>query len=532
MNTTKDNIPVLQWPEPRNFKKSMRLEFSLFITGMIIALMLVTGYIVTNQYVDTVSRNIVEKLLVQARSYSGPAGKHILAANGPDALLLNNICKKLADDNPDVYWAGITGTDNTFLAHTDIKQVIASAAMPQITIDQYGELLKEGEAFDQRNDTLYVNVPIRENNIVIARLGVASSTTPIIEARHQSMVAIGSLTVLMMLLGIPLVMVMVNRKLKPLSVISRHLKSINFDNINLDIPVKSRNELGYLSEMLRVMGAKLNIAQKEMIENERITRELEIAREIQAKILPDGYPETSSLVFSGVYRSAKEVGGDYYDFIEHDKENTAFLVADVSGKSLPGMLVMLLTRDIVKKLSRKTVNPCEILSQVNRDLLNNIKKGMFVTMFYGVVNRTTGRCTFASAGHNPLIVLRAATGQAELIKTRGFPLGMMPPKQFDTRIEGEEVMLEEGDWLIQYTDGVNEAQNAENEEYGMERFVKELEACYRMNPDELVNKVLNKHESFVGANEQYDDITLVVMKWKGVTADTNKDFAQEAMNVN
>ncbi|MFZ5980036.1 MAG: PP2C family protein-serine/threonine phosphatase [Candidatus Zixiibacteriota bacterium] len=531
MSITKDSIPVLQWPEPRNFKRSIRLEFSLFMTGMIFVLMLVTGYIITDQYVDTVSRNIVEKLLVQARSYSGPAGKHILAASGPDVLMLNNICKKLAEDNSDIYWAGITGTDNTFLAHTDIKQVIASATMSLMTTGQYGDLLYDGEAFEQRNDTLYVNVPIRENNILIAHLGVASSNTSIVRARRQSMIAIGSLTVLMMLLGIPLVMVMMHRKLRPISIITQHLKNINFDNINLEIPVKSRNELGYLSEMLRVMGAKLNIAQKEMIENERITRELEIAREIQAKILPSSYPETASFTFSGVYRSAREVGGDYYDFIEHDKHNTAFLVADVSGKSLPGMLVMLLTRDIIQKLSRTTLSPGEILSQVNRELLSNIKKGMFVTMFYGVVNRVTGRCSFASAGHNPLIVLRASGGRAELFKTRGFPLGMMPPKQFDSRIECEEVVLEEGDWLIQYTDGVNEAQNSENEEFGMERFVKELETCYRMNPDELINRVLNKHESFVGENEQYDDITMVVMKWKGVADALNKDFVQEAVDV-
>jgi len=531
MSITKDNSPAQQWPESRNFKKSIRLEFSLYITGMIIVLMFITGYIITDQYVDTVSRNIVEKLLVQGRSYSGPAGKHILSANGPDALLLNNICKKLADDNADVYWAGITGTDNIFLAHTDIKQVVAAKTMPQITNEQYGELLHKGEAFDQRGDTIYINVPIRENNILIARLGVASSVRPITEARRQSMLAIGSLTVLMMLIGIPLVMVILHRKLRPISIIANHLKKINFDDINLDIPVKSRNELGFLAEMLRVMGAKLNIAQKEMIESERIAREMEIAREIQANILPSGYPETPSFTWSGVYRSAKEVGGDYYDFIEHDNHNTAFLVADVSGKSLPGMLVMLLTRDIVKKLSRKTLHPGNILCQVNRELLSNIKKGMFVTMFYGVVNQATGRFTFASAGHNPLIILRAATGKAELIKTRGFPLGLMPPKQFDKRIECEEVSLERGDWLIQYTDGVNEAQNGENEEYGMERFVKELESCYRENPEELVNKVVNKHEAFVGETEQFDDITLVVMKWKGVTAEINKDFVQEAINV-
>ena len=531
MKVTKINASTGDWPESRQYKKSIRLDFSLYVSGMILVLMLITGYVITNQYVDTVTRNIVDKLLVQARSSSGPAGKLIISTNGPDALLLNNICKKLAVDNPDVYWAGITNTENTFLAHTDIKQVIAGAAMPQVSIEQYHDLVRSGEAFDLRGDTIYVNVPIRENNVLIGRLGVASSMKQITEVRRSSMIAVGSITVLVVLLGIPLTMVILHRKLRPISTITDHLKNINFDDINLEIPFSSRNELGYLAEMLRVMGAKLNVAQKEMIENERIARELEIAREIQVNILPRAYPHGVGFEFAGAYRSAKEVGGDYYDFIEHDDRHIAFLVADVSGKSLPGMLVMLLTRDIVKRISRTVRQPAELLSEVNRELLSNIKKGMFVTMFYGVLNKDTGRFVFASAGHNPLIVVKGKSGSVDLIKTKGYPLGMMPPEQFNKRIENREVTLEDNDWLIQYTDGVNEAQNGAGEEFGMERFLSQLEACNVMNPAGLVEEVLKNHTVFVGAAEQFDDITLTAMKWSGVNADKYKDIIREDVNV-
>ncbi|MDD3732220.1 MAG: hypothetical protein PHU88_07600, partial [candidate division Zixibacteria bacterium] len=196
MRVTKINALTGDWPESRHYKKSIRLNFSLYMAGMILVLMLITGSVITNQYVDAVTRQIVDKLLVQARSSSGPAGKLIISTNGPDALLLNNICRKLAVDNPDVYWAGITNTENTFLAHTDIKKVIAGAAMSQISTDQYLDLVREGEAFDLRGDTIFVNVPIRENNILIGRLGVASSTRPINQARRTSVIAVASITVL------------------------------------------------------------------------------------------------------------------------------------------------------------------------------------------------------------------------------------------------------------------------------------------------------------------------------------------------
>ncbi len=531
MRVTKINALTGDWPESRHYKKSIRLNFSLYMAGMILVLMLITGSVITSQYVDAVTRQIVDKLLVQARSSSGPAGKLIISTNGPDALLLNNICRKLAVDNPDVYWAGITNTENTFLAHTDIKKVIAGAAMPQVTTDQYLDLVREGEAFDLRGDTIFVNVPIRENNILIGRLGVASSTRPIIQARRTSVIAVASITVLMLLIGLPLTMLLMHRKLRPISIITDHLKKIDFDNISLEIPFTSRNELGYLADMLKMMGAKLNVAQKELIENERITRELEIAREIQANILPRAYPQGAGFEFGGSYRSALEVGGDYYDFIEHDSRHIAFLVADVSGKSLPGMLVMLLTRDIVRKVSRNIIKPAELLCEVNHELLSNIKKGMFVTMFYGVLDKNTGRFEFASAGHNPLIVINSREGAAELVKTKGYPLGMMPPEQFNKRIESREMNLADGDWLIQYTDGVNEAQNTAGEEFGMERFLNQLTLYKKAKPNGLVEEVLKNHAQFVGEARQFDDITMIALKWTGVSSDIyNKDI-QEAVNV-
>lgn len=515
MTTSKPVVISDGWPEASRYRRSIRVEFSLYVSGIILMMMLVTGVVITDKYVDTVSENVVETLLVQARSYSGPAGKHIISSETPDALLLNNICKRLMADNPAVHWAGVTDNNGRFIAHTDISQVIGEVAMVEISTTAPNSLLRKGEYIELGDDTIFTCVPIVENGIELGRLGIASSPAQIKDARLESIISVASITIIMLLLGLPCTMFILHRKLRPVSVITDALKQADLENLDLTIPVKNRNEFGYLAETIEVMGAKLGLAQRHLLEKDRIDRELEIAREIQTNILPRNYPQAAEIEFAGAYESAREIGGDYYDFLEIDESRLAFLVADVSGKSLPGMLVMLLTRDIVRQLRHLQADPVALLKGVNRELRHSIRKGMFVTMFYGVLDRSNGTVDFASAGHNPLIHMDQHGRQVDLVKTKGFPLGLMPPDQFEKRIEHGRIRLQQGDWLVQYTDGINEAQNPAGKEFGMERFTDLLKASCHRRATDLVQATLIGHREYVAGADQYDDITLLAMKWVG-----------------
>ena len=531
MTSSRHNILSSDWPEPSEFKKSIRLEFTLYVSGIMLVLMLVTGYVISSQYVRTVTVDVIDKILVQARSYSGPAGKMIISGEEPDALSLNNMCKRIAGDNPGVYWAGITGADGRFLAHTDIKQVVAGAGWVPGTDGRYLDMLRPGEGFAVTGDTVYTSVPIQESEVALGRLVVAASSEPIKGARRSSIVTVASITAIMILAGIPVTILVLRRKLRPIGLITEHLKNVDFERISLDVPFRSQNEFGFLAETMRVMGSKLDLAQKELIDKERMSRDLEIAREIQANILPKAYPEASTFELAGAYRSALEVGGDYYDFIDFDNGDLGILIADVSGKSLPGMLVMLLTRDIVKRLARSFDDPANLLAAVNTEVLGNIKKGMFVTMFFGILNPKSGVFRFASAGHNPLLLLRADRRKPELIKTKGFPLGMVGPEPYGKRIENGEAKLSPADWLVLYTDGVNEAQDAQGNEFGMERFIGLVVANRGLPAGDLVKGILDGHSEFVGKTPQFDDITLIAVKWSGCAADIHTRELTERTNV-
>ena len=522
MTQNKDTSMARDWPKASHFNRSIKLEFSVFVSVLIILMMLAAGYFITDQFVDTVTRNVAEKLLVQARSYSSPASKLILATDGPDQLLLNNLCIKMAKDNPDVLWAGIVGNDSIFMAHTQIQKVISSSRFDPVSRQSFHEILNAKEGFDIRSDTIYISVPIEEKGIKLGKMVVSATTKSINAARKKSITAIASVTLIAMLVGIPVIAVSLNKKLSPISMIVKSLKGINFDDISLKIPVRLKNEFGYLAETLNVMGLKLNQAQKHLVEKERIAREFEIAHEIQTKILPKKYPRARAFKFAGTYHSAKEVGGDYYDFFEFDENRMGFLVADVSGKSLPGMLVMLMTRDIVLRLWQKYDSPRDLLIALNQELSESITQGMFVTMFLGILDINNSNFIYSSAGHNPLIHYSIREGKCNLVKTKGFPLGMVPTKQFESRLESGSFRLYSGDLIVQYTDGINEAQNINADEYGMERFVANIQEHSDLDVDKITQKVIADIDNFTKGAVQYDDITLLVMKWAGL--DSKKEI--------
>lgn len=531
MDDKQSTMADIAWPEPKNFRKSLRVQFSIYVSAFILILMLLTGYIITTKYVASATLNVIERLLSIARSYSGAAGKHIISAGGPDQLMLSNICRKVAGENPEIFWAGVTDKNERFIAHTDIKQVIAARQFMINDSREFGQLLREGEKFSEAGDTLLVSIPIMEDNILLGHLYLASRNSRIIEARRSSITTVASITLLVIIIGIPITLLVVNRKLSPISAIVEKLRNIDVQNLSFELPFVRKDELGYLAETIQVMSVKLQSSQKQLIENERMAKELEIAREIQVNILPKQIPVSDQFEFACSYQSAKQVGGDYYDFIDFDGRHLGFLVADVSGKSLPGMLVMLLTRDIVRNLSRTTMEPCKMLSGINSELFGNLRKGMFVTMFYGLVDLSTCELRFASAGHNPLVKLDDRKGDPTLLKTKGFPLGLFSPAQFNNRLESARLPLRPSDMLVQYTDGVTEAKNEKHEEFGMDRFAGLLKSLSDHSPKDLIENVFREHGTFINNAPQYDDITIVAMKWSGRKSSTESGIMENSLHV-
>lgn len=246
-------------------------------------------------------------------------------------------------------------------------------------------------------------------------------------------------------------------------------------------------------------------------EKERIGAELHVATQIQTSLLPCVFPAFPEYEEFDIYAStnpAKEVGGDFYDFFLVDKDHLALVMADVSGKGVPAALFMMITKTLLKNVVQSGLSPKAALESVNNQLLENNEAGMFVTVWLGIYEISTGKLTAANAGHEYPAIKRA-DGLFELFRDKhGFVMGGME----NVKYQEYELALHAGDVLFLYTDGVAEATDGNNQLYGTDRMLKALNRKPDASSKELLLALGADMERFVGEAMQFDDITMMALQ--------------------
>jgi len=275
---------------------------------------------------------------------------------------------------------------------------------------------------------------------------------------------------------------------------------------------------------------------KEAAEQERMKQELDVARRIQASFLPPCCPEVVGWEVAALWRSARQVGGDFYDFIplppatagEADGEDGAphdrlgLVVADVADKGVPAALFMALSRTLIRTVAIDGRSPGRAVARANDLILADARAGLFVTAIYAILEPSSGRdpasisatgrepgkVTFVNAGHMPPLLVRAADGAATLLKTHGMALGILPGSE----VPEETISLDAGDILVLYTDGVVEATDSNREMFGRERLIEVVQKHRQQAATELVETIDQAISAFTGEAPQFDDLTMLVAK--------------------
>ena len=253
-------------------------------------------------------------------------------------------------------------------------------------------------------------------------------------------------------------------------------------------------------------------------ENKRIGTELTIAKQIQAAILPNEFPPFPDRHDFDIYASmtpAKEVGGDFYDFFLIDEDHLGLVIADVSGKGVPAALFMMIAKLLIKLRAYSGGNPGDMITDVNSTLCERNPMGLFVTVWFAIITLSTGEGKAVNAGHeNP--ALRHKDGEYELIKYKHFP----PVASFEgIKYESHDFRLEPGDSVFIYTDGVTEASNINEEMFGEKGIIRALNLESGAVPEKSLRNVKREIDDFVGAGEQFDDITMLGIRYNGPQAD-------------
>jgi sigma-B regulation protein RsbU (phosphoserine phosphatase) len=244
-------------------------------------------------------------------------------------------------------------------------------------------------------------------------------------------------------------------------------------------------------------------------------------------LLPKDTPVLDRIEIGTLYRAASQVGGDLYDFFWVSEDELGIVIADVSGKGIPGSLVMTMAKAIIRAKAVKSDltshlmpagfggDPASVIRKTNQMIFNDIKKGMFITANYGIVNVKTLQFRFVSAGHNDTLVYNTYTGELREYNPKGIALGLDKGTLFDKLLQDEELTLAAGDLLFQYTDGINEAMNAQKEEFGEDRLKDAIRKYAHQNVNEFLLSLDQEIRAFIGGFVQNDDITAIAIKVKG-----------------
>ena len=306
---------------------------------------------------------------------------------------------------------------------------------------------------------------------------------------------------------------------------TQHVRGGDFGH---QIPVRARDQLGELAESFNLMTGEVTTLLGEMAEKGRLEQEMFAAREIQQKLLPTGPVKTTGLLVNAFCEPAREVAGDYYDFLPITDTILGVLIADVAGKGLAAGLYMAQLKVIVQSLSRLHHEPKAFLIAVNKVVSANLDGKSFITMTYGVIDVERREMTFARAGHCPLIHVPAnqpaGMRKARMLIPDGLVVGLQidDGTMFDNLLQEQTIAVEPGDLIVWFTDGISETMNEAFDCFGEHRLAQVVEQYAHLPFDQLRSYILAELRAFAGGADQHDDMTMILMKIDASSAITAK----------
>jgi len=513
---------------------TLRAKFSL-ITSIILTLVVIVSFIIFN---SRIRENNTSQIFSNATSASANLAKISWEPlnEAKDITLFEN-AKSIRESGPKMFsMVLITDNQSRPLATFPVKRELLGTPLEvnkNNFMDSLGTVALHQYDFGKDSIIYAFITPITLQGSNTPPLGYAQVWVKKTYLEHKIYISrINLIVVLFVILifGYAGSFVLITLIMDPFHKLANWVRQVGHGTVDEDeLDIDASDELGEIAQAFNEMTSKFREAQTNLMEQQRIQRELQVAQEIQQMLLPSDFPDVVGYDITSYYQAAKEVGGDLWDFVEVDDHTIGVCVADVSGKGVPGSMVMTMIRTALRLESRGNKNPAEVLSKVNEFVTDDIRKGMFVTAYYIILDSRERMISFASAGHNPMILFRGKSKETFYLNPPGFPVGITLPdiNLFSNTIKADRIRLHPDDILVIYTDGITEAMNHKRELYGDERFLAAIRKYGDLDVVEFVNKVKEDILNFTGGFEQNDDITLVAVKENMEAVDVKMDMFRD-----
>lgn len=488
--------------------------------GLAIAAVTVVNFSVSSLYVvtrerDTLTRELTRRLVAESHSLAaamtGPLLRH-----DPE-LELHPLILRALDQTPDWMDLVVVNAAGEIEGHRDLQRVGEQFAPPPALrpIETTGPA-ESGLRVGLDGNDIVVLQPITRLDQNVGLLVARASRAGIektLAASQRRLIAIG---VLGALVGTVAALFLVGWHLRPLGELHRGVAKLGSGDLTARVNLRSRTELGAFGTLINSMADGLESAQQRLIHKERLDKELEIAGELQTILLPRSVDVGTGYAVRAHYAPALEVSGDYYDVIPLGGEQYAVVAADVSGKGVPGLVVMSMLRTTLHALTRRGEALTEVLAAAEDVLRSSMRRGMFVTCVYGVLDARNHVFRYVSAGHCP--PARFGPKGADWLPAGGKPLGLFPPPFLRKSLVEREVRLAPGEGLVLYTDGLVEVMNDHGDMNGHEVVLEVLRKGKTQDAGQVLANLVQHCTQYRGGTPVSDDITLLVLRRDPVPA--------------
>ena len=463
---------------------------------------------------------IEARLLVEGRDLA-LASSRALLTDYPE-LLLAPLVKEMSQGQPELTFLAVVDRSGIVQGHPDVRRIGTPFTAPEhLRPVVSGVSRGRNESLTENAAMLLVSVPILDpNGRVLGNAFVGVRRSYIEDAvsrvsRQQYVILSAFLAA-----GVAVSFLLMSLLLRPIGVLRAGIERIGRGDLSTPVKLTDRTEFGLLGDAINEMSSALQRAQGEMVERARLAKEMELAREIQRSLLPSKQTVAGEFVIDGEQWAATEVGGDYFDVLPLADGRIAVAIADVSGKGLAGCLVTSMLFSLLRAYHATHSSPTALLTALDERLCGTLKRGSFVTMFYGILDPATGRFVYSSAGHNPALVYRAGTGKTEWLRSKGIPLGSIRGGAVGRSLEDSEVALAPGDVMVQFTDGITETEApSSHEQFGFERMERVVADAAPSGARAVLSGLHGSVERWRQSGAPDDDETVLVVSREGVAAE-------------
>ncbi|MEW5994170.1 MAG: SpoIIE family protein phosphatase [Candidatus Zixiibacteriota bacterium] len=508
---------------------TLRVRFSMW-TFLIVAVIVGSAY----YYLDSrtsrqLRRHLDDTVLALAETMADQAAGYLL--NRRSDAEFDQLTVSYLRANPELQLIVLTDSAGLIMAHSEDIRSIRQPYQTPADIDESRILIPQLLSPDAGN-LAYLITPIKAGERLIGCVHLVYTSELIHEQIAEARWRIAVLTGVLLLFGVLGIYYLSSRFVQPIMKITQRVRRFTSGDLETELPLEGAEEFFDISRAFNEMLTRLNRDRKNLVAQERLAREVELAAEIQKTLFPQELPAIPGLELEAFYRAAESMGGDLYDVFAVAPNRYCLVVADVSGKGVPASLVMSILRTVIRILAAQATSARDTLMKVQAYFERNIPSGMFITIQLLFYDSDSRELTVVSAGHNPMLLYRSKSNRVRSVNPSGMALGVPVTlgQSFEETLRERRLRLKDGDGFIIFTDGVTEALNHDREQFGADKLAgllrEQLSGERIKAPADVRRTIVDELERFCESEQVADDVAFIVAR--ATVAETTPDMqAQE-----